>query len=160
MLDDKRIKEAEENVRDYLKDGLLRKAVLSNDVFDVYLKNSSESIELAKDIFKNNKSNLWVIVTSYYSMYYMANALLCNFGYKVGEKISHKVTADALIVFARNKIRTSLLDDLENAMDEAMDLASVKTDEMISDFEHERTKRSRFQYKMPEQAKERHAKTS
>ena len=100
MLDEKRIKEAERNVRNYLEEGLLKRTTEFNkDILNTYKRNSKESLEIANFLSKNNRSPLWVIVCSYYSMYYIANAVLYNIGYKVGERISHKVTSDALIVF-------------------------------------------------------------
>ena len=84
-------------------------------------------------------------------MFYLANALLYKIGYKVGEKIAHKVTADALIVFARNKLKKSLIESYENVRDEA--LASMKSEELIEYFDYERKKRSFIQYDMPEEIK-------
>jgi uncharacterized protein (UPF0332 family) len=92
-------------------------------------------------------SSLWVVVTSYYSMYYIANAVLFKLGYKVGDKISHKITSDALIVFVRDKLEKSLLEDYEAAKGEAMELNDL-TDEIIESFDFERRKRSTFQYDM------------
>ncbi len=59
-------------------------------------------------------------------MFYLANALLYKLGCKVGDRISHKVTADALIVFDRDMVRKSLLGSYEDVMDEA--LATLKSD--------------------------------
>ncbi len=73
-------------------------------------------------------------------MFYSANTLLYKLGYKVRSRISHKVTADALIVFARNKIRQSLIKDYEDVRDEA--LAVMKSEELIEYFDYERKKRS------------------
>ncbi len=100
---------------------------------------------------KNKKSDLWVIVTSYYSMFYSANALLYKLNYKVGEKIAHKVTADALIVFARNKLKQSLIENYEDVRDEA--LATMKSNELIEYLDFERKKRSFIQYDTPKEIK-------
>jgi len=91
-MDEKRIKEAEQNVRSYLSERLIKKVdFLDNNVLNVLKNNSDESIKIAEIIFKNNLSSLWTVVCSYYSMYYIANAVLYKFSYKVGRKISHKV---------------------------------------------------------------------
>ena len=100
MLDEKRIKEAESNIKKYLDEGLLTKN--KNETAKLmYLENSDVSLETAKKLVsletENYKPHLWVIVSSYYSMYYIANAVLLELGYKVGDKVSHKVTSDALI---------------------------------------------------------------
>ena len=102
MLTDKRIKEAKDNVRAYLSDGLLSKASFDKQVFNVLENNANESLNVAEILYKGRYSWLWVIVTSYYSMYYIANAVLLKLGYKVGEKISHKVTADSLIRYSND----------------------------------------------------------
>ena len=160
MLDEKRIREAENNIRSYLDEGLLKKTTMNKQIMDVLLRNAKESLKIAEEIHQRNLSELWVIVCSYYAMYYYANAVLLKFGYKVGEKIVHKVTSDALIVFVRNKLKKSFLEDFEEAKEEALELAGLKADEIIESFEFERIKRTRFQYEMTEMVKKTKAETS
>ena len=83
-------------------------------------------------ILKENLSSLWVIVSSYYSMYYIANAVLLKLEYKVGSAVSHKVTSDALIVFVRDKLKNSILEDFEDAKAEAMELTNLTDDILAS----------------------------
>jgi len=90
----------------------------------------------------------------------MANAVLYKIGYKVGHRVSHKVTADALIVFVRNKLKKSLLEDYEQAKEEALDIIGRKTDNIIESFNKEMEKRSVFQYESTEEIKQAKAKTS
>jgi len=160
MLNEKRIKEAESNFKRYLEEGLIRKEKFRKEVFETYLKNYKESITLLDFIDKNKISFLWEIVVAYYSMFYIANAFLYKLGYKTGSKIVHKVTADALIVLARDKLKKSLIRDYEVIKEEALELASTKADEIISSFDRERIKRSIFQYTTQEEIKELKAKTS
>jgi uncharacterized protein (UPF0332 family) len=161
MLNEKRIKEAETNVRGYLQERLIGKYdVFREEILETYKRNYQESLDLAQKIFEQNLSNLWTVVISYYSMYYIANAVLYKIGYKVGHKVSHKVTADALIVFVRNKLKKNLLEDFEQAKDEALDIIGRKTDEIIGSFDKELEKRSVFQYESTEQIKQAKAKTS
>lgn len=148
MLDEKRIKEAESNVRRYLEEGLLKKEGFQKSIHSILHRNAKDSLGIASFLLQNNKSDLWIIVTSYYAMYYIANSVLYASGYKVGEKISHKVTADALIVFVRSKLKKSLLEDYEKAQQEA--LAGIKTDSLLETFDLERKKRSIVQYEMKE----------
>lgn len=89
MLDKDRIKEAESNVRIYLKEGLLRKSSFDDNILNILRKNSEESLKVADLIFKENISALWVIVSSYYSMYYIANAVIYKIEYKVVDQLSH-----------------------------------------------------------------------
>lgn len=64
-------------------------------------------------------------------MYYIANAVLISLGYKVGDKISHKVTSDAIIVFVRNKLKKELIEEYENIKEDALELISSKTDSIL-----------------------------
>jgi len=92
-------------------------------------------------------------------MYYMANAVLLKVGYKVGDKISHKVTNEALIVYVRDRLEMKLLEDYETAKCEALELNNL-TDEIIESFDFERRKRSTFQYDMTTVVKRTKAGTS
>lgn len=161
MLDEKRIKEAQGNMEGYVEDGLIWKTkTFKKEILDTYKRNYKESLDVAKKLLDENLSNLWTIVISYYSMFYMANAVLYKMGYKIGSKVSHKVTADALIVFIRNKLKKSLLEAYEEAKEEALELIGRKTDEIISDFDKELDKRSVFQYESTEEIKRAKAETS
>lgn len=160
MLDNNKIKEAEQNVKSYLQDGLLKKTSVNQQVIKILLTNSKESLRVAEEVFKKQLSDLWVIVCSYYSMYYSANAVLSKLGYKVGEKIVHKVTSDALIVYVRDKLKENFLEEYEETKEEALNLAGIKADELLASFEFERTKRSFIQYKTIELEKHSKAKTS
>ncbi len=161
MLDTERIKEAESNIKKYLEDRLLWKyGFFARDILQAYIRNYEDSLEVSQKLFEQNLSSLWVIVTSYYSMYYIANAVLYKVGYKVGSKVSHKITADALIVFIRNKLRKELLEEYEEAREEALELIGKKADEIISHFDKELEKRSIFQYESTEEIKRSKAETS
>jgi uncharacterized protein (UPF0332 family) len=163
MLDEKRIKEAELNVRQYLAEGLLKKQK-NETAKHVYIENSEISIETAQKLLslesETYKPYLWIIVSSYYSMYYIANAVLINLGYKVGQKISHKITSDALIIFARSKLKRGLIEGYEDIKKDALELISSKTDSLLESLDFEREKRSKFQYGTDEQVKRSKALTS
>jgi len=148
MLSERRIREAERNLKNYVKEGLLSKVQFNPKIFNILRKNADESLEIANFLRENNKSSLWVITTAYYSRFYLANALLYNWRYKIGDRNSHKVTADSLIVLARNKIARNLLESYEELRDEA--LAMMKSDELIDSFDFERRKRGLIQYNTPE----------
>lgn len=161
MLDAERIKEADNNVRRYLEDELLWKyKQYQKEILETYERNYRESVSVAQKLFDENMSNLWVIVISYYSMYYIANAVLYKIGYKIGSKVSHKITSDALIVLARNKLKKSLLEEYEEAKDDALEIIGRKTDEILDDFDKEMEKRSVFKYEYTEEIKHAKAKTS
>ncbi|MFT4343684.1 MAG: hypothetical protein ACMXYE_02965 [Candidatus Woesearchaeota archaeon] len=154
MLDEKRIHEAKQNVKLYLQEGLLQKKDSHNKAIEILTKNATESINEAKKV----TTPLWKIVISYYAMFYIANAVLVKLGYKVGEKIAHKVTSDALIVYVTGKLATELLEQYEQVQNEA--LAGIRANELIESFDLERKKRSIFQYTTSEIVMEAKAKTS
>lgn len=163
MLDNERIREAELNVHKYLEDGLLKKQS-NKTAKDMYVENCDLSLQTAQKLSTletiTYQPYLWVIVSSYYSMFYIANAVLLKYGYKVGDKVSHKVTSDALIVFVRDKLKKNLLKEYEQVEADALELMSQRADFIIRNLEYEREKRSRFQYSMDEKAKKSKALTS
>jgi hypothetical protein len=160
MLDESRIKEAEGNVRSYLDEGLLKKAAMNVQVMNILLRNAKDSLRVAEEISRRGLSDLWVIVCSYYAMYYYANAVLLKLGYKVADRIVHKVTSDALVVYVRRKLRESLIEGYEQTREEALSLAGMKADSLIESFELERGKRGLIQYRTIEVEKRSKAETS
>ena len=156
MLSRERMQEAENNVKSYLAEDLIKKEQFRNIVYETYMRNHRESLIVAKKLLDENLSNLWVVVASYYSMFYIANAILYKLGYKVGSKISHKVTADSLIVFVRKKLKDSLIEGYEIAANEALELS----DNLLQSYDSERIKRSIFQYETTEEIKIVKARTS
>ncbi len=161
MLSRERIKEANNNVQRYLRDGLLKKKEYNENIFKAYIEKSNESLDVANYLSGNHISSMWITVTSYYSMYYIANAVLYKMGYKVGDEISHKVTCDALIDRVRDKLKNNLIEEFEDAQGEALQLTnSEKADNIIESLDYERRKRSKFQYEMTAEIKDSRAKTS
>ncbi len=61
---------------------------------EMYIENSNLSLETAQKLLSLENQTyqpyLWVIVSSYYAMYYIANAVLLKIGYKVEDKITTK----------------------------------------------------------------------
>lgn len=160
MLDEFKLKEAAENVKTYLQEGLLLKAVSDRQLEEIFLGNARESLKVAEEAYQRNLSDLWAIVCSYYSMFYYANAVLLRSGYKVGDRSVHKVTSDALRVFVRGKLKSSILESYDEVKDEALKIAAIRADEIIESFELERRKRSLIQYRTMESEKRAKAKTS
>ncbi len=154
MLFEEKISQAKNNVSNYLEEGLLKKVDFDKNILGILIQNSEESLIEAQKV----NSFLWKIVMSYYSMFYIANAVLLKSGYKVGHKIAHKVTSDALIVIIKDKLKKELLEDYETVKEEALNF--IKADEIIQSFEFERSKRSKVQYETTQKIKESKAKTS
>ena len=161
MLDKKRIEEAKKNIDRYLRDGILKKiSTTSDNILETYKRNSNESLAVAEHLFSNNLSSLWVIVSAYYSMYYIANAVLYSKGYKVGREISHQVTNEALITLILNRLERQLLEEYQEAKEEAEEIAKIEAGSIIEDFEREKSKRSFLQYETTDIIKRAKAETS
>ncbi|MFH1636888.1 MAG: hypothetical protein ABIB71_00510 [Candidatus Woesearchaeota archaeon] len=60
MLDERRIKEAEKNVRGYLQSGMLKKQPFKEEILRVLQANANDSLEAAEFLSDNKKSDLWV----------------------------------------------------------------------------------------------------
>ncbi len=160
MIDEKRKKEAKANFDRYLAEGLIKKE--NNPLSqEMYLKNAELSLKVALELSKSPlKPYLWVIVCSYYSMFYISNAVLLKLGYKTQDKIVHKVTSDALIVLVLHRLRKELLESYESIQEDALEIASIKAEELLQNYTLELDKRSSFQYNMLEETKESKALTS
>ena len=160
MIDKKTIEEAKRNFDRYLEEGLIRKD--RNEVAKkTYIKNSDISLKLAEKLLRDElKPYLWVIVISYYSMFYIANAVLLDLGYKTGDKIVHKVTSDCLVVLILGKLRKELLEEYQEVQGDALEIASARADDLILNYKFELDKRSRFQYEMSDEVKRAKAETS
>ena len=156
-MDEKRIKLAEKNFKSYLDENKINK-VNKKDVliYETYLRNSKESLIVADFLFKNKISSLWVVVTSYYSMFYIACAYLYNLGYKIGDEIVHQVVNESLIVQGRHKIENHFLENYGEERERAL----VISDNYLENYEREKAKRSSFQYQTTEEIKGNKAETS
>ncbi len=186
MMEKVRVEEARRNVKAYVEDGLLKTGDRDAARFiDFFMANAESSLRTASilqeisdeislketlKISRDFESYLWVIVSSYYSMFYAATALLAKQGIRATGQIVHKVTADALIhFFGSNEKLARLLEQYEEAQiaglelvgrEELMKRMQRKADELIISYEGERKKRSRFQYDIGVQAKRGYAQTS
>src|SRR3989338_7312444 len=160
MIDANKKKEAKQNFDKYLQDGLIKKEK-NETARQMYIKNTEQSLNLAEECMNSElRPYLWVVVISYYSMFYIANAVLLQLCYKTGSKVVHKVTSDALIVLVMDKIRKGLMEEYEDAKEDALEIAYVKSEELMTFYALELDKRSRFQYDMTESIHEQKAKTS
>jgi uncharacterized protein (UPF0332 family) len=186
MIEKERLEEARRNIKTYIEDGLLKTGDKDAARFiDFFMANAESSLRTAsilQEISDDNalkatlkvdsdfESYLWVIVSSYYSMFYAATAILAKQGVRATGQIVHKVTADALIhFFASNEKLAKLLEQYEEAQtvglelvgrEELMKRMQKKADELIISYEGERKKRSKFQYDIGVQAKRGYAQTS
>ncbi len=101
---------------------------------------------------------------SYYSMFYMARALLENSKIALKTDLSvHSVTFDALVYyfFLTGKLEKRLIDDFADAEQEALSLlGKEKAKTLIDDYFHEKRKRADFTYELGFVALQHKAETS
>ena len=177
MLDEKKLKEAENRVKRFISDGAIKSKGKPEHV-DFFIKNANDSIDSAKALFElstNPKKQeslgftsfnglLWVVNASYYSMFYMARALLENNGIKIKADLSiHAVTFDAIIYYfyLTGKLQKEFLEDFIEAKEDAAELlGKQKADELMEDYFFEKKKRNSFTYDMGTVLVESKAKTS
>lgn len=155
-MDEKTIKIAEKSFQNYLNQKILNKAPFEEIIYNTYINNSNESLKVANELFTNKTSSLWVVVSSYYSMFYMACAYVYKKGYKAKQEIVHQVINDALIILSRHSLEKHFLEEYEEEKDKALSASQ----NFLEDYESEKTKRARFQYETTETIKESKAKTS
>jgi uncharacterized protein (UPF0332 family) len=151
-MDNSRVQQAEQYIRECKADNRVRKQPVEHIVSTTYKNNQEESLRLAQIIYETKGSVLWIVVTSYYAMFYAANRALTTQGIKISGQSRHKTTVEALIVFLRKDIRDEFLSEYEDAVAQALDL--------IENFEYERKKRGSIQYQTSPQIKRAQAKTS
>jgi len=186
VIEKERIDEAKRNVKQYIDGELLKiKDKDAHKFVNFFMKNAESSLQTAsilqeisdetnlKNMLKLSndfESYLWVIVSSYYSMFYAATALLASQNIRVTGQIVHKVTGDALIhFFVSNAKLAKLFEQYEEAKtigleligrEELMKSMQKKADELVVAYESERKKRSKFQYDIGVQAKRGYSQTS
>ena len=155
-MDEKRIKIAEENFKRYLEGNLIKKMPFQEIIYQTYLNNSSESLKVAEELSYNKTSSLWVIVSSYYAMFYIACAYVYKRGYKSSHEIVHQIINESLIILARHDLEKHFLEEYEEEKSKALSA----TQNLLDNYEFEKTKRSQFQYETTGEIKESKADTS
>lgn len=188
MLDDKRLKEIEKNVPAMMKQGDISKDESFKGLANFYMDNALVALNTARLLnevsakreLKNHfpfisesfESYLWIINTSYYSMFYMAGALLAGMGIKVKSEMGvHKKTFDAFAYYfyLTRKIARHYLEEFEEAQqqsaellgaEEPIEIMQKKAKELIDKYDFEMGKRGWFTYNIGEKAKESKAQTS
>ncbi len=188
MITEKDVQQAERNVQNYLSENLLTKKPEQPRFVPFYISNAKMSLLIAQHLHnlsidpslkkQNNFPSdfecfLWVVVTSYYSMFYTANAALAKIGLKVGEKIAHKITQDCLLAYfiKNNRIAKTMLEEYKEAKNEVLTVMGlneeellkefkIKANELIASFDYQRKKRGEFQYDITLSAKQHVAQLS
>jgi uncharacterized protein (UPF0332 family) len=161
IIDKKRVDEAKSRLEQFFQNNLVKKDENKAALF-TYIKNSELSLKVAEKLMKDLelKPYLWIVVCSYYSMFYIANAILLKLGYKIGDEDVHRVTNEALIALVFDRLKRGLLEEYEETMENALEIASIKAGELLENYEREKAKRKIFQYEMDEDIKKGKAETS
>lgn len=177
MLDEKKLKESQSRVKQYLSEGII-KTKQTPDFVNFFLSNTEKSLNSAnalydlstnKDLqeklgYPNFDGFLWVVNASYYSMFYMARALLESEGIKLKSDLSiHALTFDAIINFfyLNDKLQKRLIEDFAESLEETSEiLGKKKADSLIEDYFWEKGKRALFTYNTKETVIKAKAKTS
>jgi uncharacterized protein (UPF0332 family) len=188
MLDDKKIEQIRRKVPEYFSNGDISKEDKNKSLVNFYTENALISLNTAKllnnisfskelkkqfDFLEEDfESYLWIINASYYSMFYMAGALLAKEGIKVKSEIGiHMKTFEAMVYYfyLNRKIAKKYLEDFEEAQEESQELLGKeepinimqrKAKELMVKYDYEMDKRSKFTYNMGEKAKSAIALTS
>lgn len=177
MLDEKKLKETESRVKEFIRDRIIKTKQTGEHV-DFFLTNAKNSVETAQAIYdlSTNKEHqehtghvglngfLWVVNAGYYSMFYAARALLANDGIKLSpDRSIHALTFDALVYFfyLNNRLHKRLLEAFAEAHGEAAEiLGKEKADALMEEYFWEKKKRAVFTYETGEIAVQSKALTS
>lgn len=189
MIEDKKIEEIKKIIPKLVEEGIILKKEEHKRLTDFFIRNAEESLNSAQLLYKvsidtklqnlvgfpNLKGFLWVINASYYSMFYMANALLASIGIKIKTEVGiHTLTFNAFVYhfYLTNKITKKYIEEFLEAMKEANELlgkeeqekalkkAEVKAKDLVSDLYLEGEKRKIFTYEFEKTKIEIKAKTS
>lgn len=178
MLDEKRINEIKKRVADFIRDGTIKKEKEGTKFVDFFLNNAKNSLDSAKLLFRISTEDklknmlgfpdfngfLWVINSSYYSMFYTARALLENEGIKIKTDLSiHSVVFDALVYYfyLTGKLEKKFIEEFSEAKAEVAELlGKEKAKELVEDYFYEKGKRGTFTYKIGAIAMQNKSQTS
>ncbi len=164
MFEDE-LKNAEKNYNAALKNGEIMKVKAQSNFTGSFVNFSESSLitasmisevtkskekKIAIGVNENYDGNMWVVVSSYFSMFYMASALLAKKGIKIGRIDTHKNVMDAFLhVYIANHV-----------IDRELGVDYAEAKELAEDLISERKKRSKYQYEVGRSALERDAETS
>ena len=176
MLENKQIEEIKRRVKKFVDNKEIIKG--KPEFVKFFLTNSKNSLDTARLLFEASTKQelkeqiglvdfngfLWVINSSYYSMFYVVRALLENEGIKIKTDFSlHAVVFDLFVYYfyLTEKLEKSFIEDFQDAGIEASEtLGKEKAKNLVEDYFYEKGKRGRFTYEMGEIAMKNKALTS
>lgn len=170
MLDEKSIEQSSKIVKELIRE---EKIVKPNPkTCEFFARQSQKTLIVTERLLElqDNEAidtNLWVINTSYYAMFFAATSLLAYYGKKldIGQGI-HKATYHALVhyfVKEDNKLKRQLAEEYAKAVNDAEQILQIgeeKIKELVTNFDFELAKRKTFTYEIEEDASKNKAITS
>lgn len=185
-LDNKKIEEIKRLIPKLVNEGTISKKEEYKKLVNFFRENAEDSLNSAQLLYKvstdsklqdatgfpNLKGFLWVINAGYYSMFYMASALLASSGIKIKSEIGiHKLTFDTFVYYfyLSNRIAKEYVEQFLEALEDSEELlgkeeavkkAEAKAKELITSFDFEREKRRTFTYELERTKIQTKAKTS
>lgn len=182
MLDDKKLEEIKKNIAMLRNEGEINKDDNNKKLVEFYVENALTSLNTAKilnnvstdasikkkfDFIDDNfETYLWIINTSYYSMFYMVGALLAKAGIKVKSSIGvHEKTFQAFVYYfyLTKKIAKQYIEEFKEAQEENYELLGMmqqRVKDLMLKYDFEMDKRAKFTYNIGLKAKENKALTS
>ena len=182
MLDNKELEIIKKEIDNLIKQDKIIVEKTSKPKFTGFFltnsKRSFDSAKVLKDISDDSKlqetlgypnfdGSLWTINASYYSMFYMARALLENSGIKVKSDSStqsiHQMVFQALVYFfyINKRLERKLIEDFREAIQESSEiLGKEKAKKLVEEYKSEKDKRGIFTYELGQIAMQNKAKTS
>jgi uncharacterized protein (UPF0332 family) len=182
MLDNKEIEIIKKDVGRLLEQNKI--VIDKNSKFrftEFFLENSKKSFDSAKLLlgassdrniqellgYPNFDGSLWVINSSYYSMFYIVRALLESSGIKIKSDSTtqsiHQIVFQALIYFfyINKRLENKLVQDFKEALEESGEiLGKEKAKRLLDDYRFEKEKRGVFTYELGQIEMQNKAKTS
>ena len=172
MLDDKQKGISKSVIAQMIKENKMIKPQKGSSSF--FLGKAINSLQVSRKLIEISESAdqdlncfMWVINTSYYSMFFAATSLLAHFGHKIDSEIGiHRVTFHAMVYYfllEDKKLQKHFIEQYKNAYDDAEQLLQIsenKAIELLENLNFERVKRHDFTYEMGMIAERSKAKTS
>lgn len=166
-MNKKKLIQSKKIIEDLISRNLIKKSSIQEaDFFIEKAKNSLETASRLLDLIEEEKlcAEMWVINSSYYSMFFAVTAILAKKGNKINSNIGiHKLTYNALIYYFYNQIQENYIEEYKEAIENAEELLGIsetQTEELIENYNFELEKRKIFTYFMGRKAEISKAKTS
>ena len=154
MLDQKKIEDSIKRAGVFVSDGTIRRDG-TKEFVRFFLDNAEDSLNSAESLLQHTEKgdyngSLWVVNSSYYSMFYTVRALLEGIGIRLGKNVNtHLLAFDALIYFfyQTKKLEKELCEQFAEAHDQSFELLGKQAaEELVQDYLSEKNKRATFTY--------------